>query len=228
MTNDHRLLHQARQAVYTLLQRLYSAAPDQALLDWLQDEHPFADFPVVLDDATAAACQEIDTAQNVSLEALAADYQQLYVGFGRMQVPPWESVYRSVDKTLFDEHTLQVREMYARHGMEFVNKNKAPEDSVGIELEFMKTLTERQIAATDRQDARGERVLVDEQAAFLDDHMLAWIPMFVKRSQDFAHTDFYKGLASVLLGFLQWDRETLQELQDILPEAALDIDPTQL
>lgn len=217
--NERMVLHQARQAVYSLLRRLYAAAPDSDLLGWLAEERPFASFPVLLGNETEPDLQAVDDAcQRADVHSLAEDFFLLYVGPGDMRAPRWESVYRSEERDLFDIHTLQVREAYARHGMEFVEKNKTPEDSIAIELEFMQLLCDRQLIALEKQDLRAERLLAEDQLKFIEQHLLAWVPEFVALSQQHALTPFYRGLAGVLLGFLQWERETLRELLALLPE----------
>jgi putative dimethyl sulfoxide reductase chaperone len=220
--NERQLLYQARQAVYVLLQRLYVEAPDQNLFDWLALERPFCDFPVVLESEVDIARQQVDDAcQNTSLNDLKVDFIQLYLAYGGMKVAPWESVYRNEERTLFDLHTLLVRETYARHGMEFIHKNKTPEDHIAIELEFMKVLTERLLVAVNRQDIEAEQILLREQAEFLKDHMLIWVPEFASLSQTHARTSFYRGLATVLHGFLCWEQQTVEELLNVVEDLQL-------
>jgi TorA maturation chaperone TorD len=211
--DERYLVYQARQAVYALLQRLYQNPLDAELMAWLTAERPFADFPVILDENSMAALEQMEQALQVtSLDALKEDFRQLFVGPGRMSAPAWESVYRNEERALFDIHTLQVRETYARHGIEFIHKNRTPEDSIAIELEFMKILAERLLQAVESQDAKGERILLDEQHAFLKQHLLVWTPQFTKRIQENAATPFYAGLGSVLRAFLVWDRHILEQL----------------
>ena len=57
--NERLIVHQARQSIYALLQRLYQDAPDAGLLEWLAAERPFASFPVRLDDEASAALEQI-------------------------------------------------------------------------------------------------------------------------------------------------------------------------
>jgi putative dimethyl sulfoxide reductase chaperone len=222
--NERELVYQSRQAVYGLLQRLYEEAPDSALHNWLIAERPFAEFPIALNDEAGAALTQVDqSSQKNTFEELRQDYIQLYIGPGRMEVPPWESVYRNDERRLFDSHTLQVRETYARHGMEFVRKNKTPEDHIAIELEFMQIITERLLKALSMGDEKAERILLEEQLAFLKKHMLIWTPLFIDLTQKHAQTSFYKGLAEILGGFLKWEVDMLEQLMDILPEI---VDPS--
>jgi TorA maturation chaperone TorD len=213
--HEHLLVYQARLSIYALLQRLYQDAPDAALLEWLIAAKPFADFPVALDDDGTAALRQLDSAATAStLDALRADFRRLYVGPGPMDAPPWESVYRNEEHLLFDKHTLQVRAIYARHGVEFVRLNQMPEDALSIELEFMRLLTERLIQAVESGDATAEQILIDEQAAFLKKHLLIWTPTFIMRTRQYAQTPFYSALADVLRAFLAWDEQTLALLRD--------------
>ncbi|MBN2470512.1 MAG: molecular chaperone TorD family protein [Anaerolineae bacterium] len=216
---DRQLIYQARQAVYGLFQRLYQAPPDDALLHWLQTEQPFVEFPIPLDDDTASALEMLQTAcAELTAGTLREDFRQLYVGPGPMTAPPWESVYRNEEHLLFDSHTLAVREFYARHGMEFVRKNETPEDTIDIELEFMRILTERQILALEKGDSKAERILVEEQQAFLKEHLLVWAPRFARLTRHKAQTVFYARLVDVLEAFLTWDAAALEELLGLLPE----------
>jgi len=216
--NERQLVYQARQAIYGLLQRLYKEAPDPDLHQWLVTSRPFADFPILFQDDPNQLPEQLDTALlEASYEELKRDYIQLYIGPGRMEVPPWESVYRNDERRLFDTHTLQVRETYARHGMEFAKKNKTPEDHISIELEFMRILTERSLKAIDLKDEIAERILIREQLEFLDKHMLVWVPSFIGLTKKSAKTAFFDGLAELLGKFLNWDVETLNQMLILLP-----------
>lgn len=46
----------------------------------------------------------------------------------------------------------------------------------------------------------------------MNDHLLNWVPMLVSDMQQFARTDFYKGLGNLTLGFAQEDKDVLDEL----------------
>ncbi len=219
--NERELIYQARQAVYALLRRLFDKAPDPELHAWLLSERPFSEFPIALPDGAGDLLPQVDQAsQQATLEELRQDFLQLYFGPGRMEVPPWESVYRNDERRLFDTHTLQVRETYARHGMEFVEKNKTPEDHIAIELEFMRILTERLLKALALGDENAEHILLEEQLTFLQKHLRVWMPYFIDLTQKHAQTAFYHGLAGVLGGFLDWEVNTLDQLLEITQPTA--------
>lgn len=221
--NERLIVHEARQNIYALLQRLYQDSPDVALLEWLRAESPFVNFPVQLEGDAANALQQVDASlAKLDADDLRTDFRQLYVGPGPMTAPAWESVYRNEDHLLFDKHTLQVRAFYARHGMEFTNIHKEPEDALAIELEFMRTLAERSIKALNSQDSTAEQTLVNEQLLFLKQHLLVWVPRCVKMTQKHARTAFYSGLIVVLQSFLTWDEQTLTLLQAGITDTVTD------
>lgn len=217
--DERSIVYEVRVNVYALLQRLYQDPVDSELLSWLVSERPFLEFPLELDETAAAALAELDAdSLTATVETLRADFRQLFVGPGRMKVPPWESVYRSEDQLLFDQHTLQVREAYARNGMEFVKINEQPEDSIAIELEFMKVLTERLLRAVETNDQTAERLVLEQQQEFLKKHLLIWVPRFTKLTQKHAQTRFYSALAEILNGFMQWENATVTMLLETVTE----------
>ena len=61
-------------------------------------------------------------------------------------------------------------------------------------------------------DEAAAEELLARQAAFMDAHLLNWVPRFADAMARTARTDFYRGLARFLAGWLQEDRATLAEL----------------
>ena len=53
---------------------------------------------------------------------------------------------------------------------------------------------------------------VRAQYNFLDVHLDSWAPLLTAEVKKFAKTDFYRGLAFLTEGFLETDREVLEEL----------------
>ena len=47
---------------------------------------------------------------------------------------------------------------------------------------------------------------------FIDVHLAGWVPLFTAEVDKFAKTDFYRGLAFLTEGFLETDRELLEDL----------------
>ncbi len=136
------------------------------------------------------------------LAGLRADYARLFVGPDKLQAPPWESVFRSSEHLLFEKYTVQVREMYRRFGLQAPRLNAEPDDHIGLELAFMVHLCSLAIKAIGSgQSARFEECALAMQE-FLNDHLMKWAPEFAQRVIEAAETDYYRGVAYLLVGTL--------------------------
>jgi len=139
-----------------------------------------------------AACRTLaDSVDPGAGRLLQADYDQLFVAPDHLPVPPWESVYRTSERLVFDWPTLQVRDEYRR--MDIATTRPAdPDDHVGLELLFMGILCEREAAG-------------DIQAAL---------------AQANATTDLFRGLAPLTRGVLAQDLLPPGNAPAVRPEKA--------
>ena len=127
-------------------------------------------------------------------EALRQDFIALFEGPGAMGAPPWESVYRTEEQVLFGPTTFQVRQAYQRWGLGLANPGREPEDHIALELEFLLFLNDRMAA---------ESAAAADRDRFLREHLLVWVPPFASLVKDGAVTQFYQGVAKLLLGYLR-------------------------
>jgi TorA maturation chaperone TorD len=182
-----------RSATYRLLGRLALAEIDPSLaqsLDQLSE----------LDQALAAS------GGVGALQRLRAEYTRTFL----MNVHPYESVYLDESAMLNTPRTSLVLEHYRQHEFDPVSAAAvgAP-DHLGLELEFMAHLAERE--ATARRDGNmplGE-VLRDEQIHFCEAHLLKWGPIFGRLLSETAESPFYQTLGEVLETFLLSDYQAL-------------------
>jgi len=135
-------------------------------------------------------------------EELEVDFNRLFVGPGRLLAPPWESVYRGVDRMLFDHHTLAVRQAYARFGLQTSQRGGEPDDHLGLEFLFLGHLCEQGHQA----EMDGDHVTADTiqvaRRQFLADHMSHWIPACLDLVHQHAQTSYYQGQAHLAAGCL--------------------------
>jgi putative dimethyl sulfoxide reductase chaperone len=198
--------------IFGLLGRLIYAELDKAWLDTLIAEDVFSEAPFgdeqpdlirgfeILRGWCAAHLNGISAE---GLEALQADQLRLLIGLGSPLAPPWESVYFSQDKMLFQEQTLDVRNWYWRFGLEIERLNHEPDDHIGLELSFLAHLSQLSVQAFEQQDTGTLAQLLDDQKAFLSKHLLLWAPQWCELVKQHAQTDFYRGIAWVVSGALQ-------------------------
>ena len=83
---------------------------------------------------------------------------------------------------------------------------------MALELEFMQTLAARTAEAASANDEETADDLLSKQASFLDRHLLNWVPAFAEAMGRTARTDFYRGVALLLVAHLREDRALVKQL----------------
>jgi TorA maturation chaperone TorD len=141
------------------------------------------------------------------------EYRRLFIGPGTLVAPPWESYYRSKERLLFEEWTLQIRELYHQFGLQFIRENNEPDDHLLLELEFMIFLIELNLQASETERIRE---MITIQINYLNEHLTVWIPEFCKRVMDHTRSRLYLGAAMLLEDFLNFDLTSLLEVKEAL------------
>ena len=189
------------------LGRCFYEPPSAEWLAALAGDRLFEAWPFPSGDQNTAAglalltafCERLDPA---TPGVLAWDFNRLFVGPGEMLAPPWESVHRSKTKLTFQEPTLQVREIYREFGVQVPALHREPDDHLGLELDFLGTLSELAAEAAFRGVAAALDRCYQAQQDFLQDHLLAWAPACLRLVETHAETDYYRGAARLARGSL--------------------------
>lgn len=211
---------EARELTYRIISAGFIKPPSADLLKLTIHERLFDFFPLEIDAEQFQQgltqlkqwCSQVqDDRLEAILEQLKADYNRLFVGPNHLLAPPWESVYLTEERLTFDQMTLDVREFYRRHDLEFALLNKEPDDHFGVELEFMAELINRQLQHIEKGQVDEAHYLVKEQKAFLREHLTQWTPHFTQSVLESAQTDYYQGLARLAHDFIAWDYELLNQ-----------------
>jgi len=162
---------------------------DKELLPALAAEVPEPDLTDALLRMHAAL------ASDESIQRLRAEHAQLFLGAGRSKSPPWESVYRSEEKTVWQAPAYAVLNAYAQAGLGYDDMTSMPPDHVGRELLFVATLSAEALETDDQ----ARRVQLNEaRRAFVDEHLLQWVPQFLSDVRKSAETEFFKAIADAL------------------------------
>lgn len=139
-------------------------------------------------------------------DALKSDYARLFVGPDHLLAPPWESVYRSPERILFDQTTLDVRRHYQQYGMPIPKLQSEPDDHIGLEFRFVTHLCRLGLAALGQEQPEALNPVLQELCAFLDDHLLVWTPALMQAVIANARMPLYQGAAYLALGCLAHTR----------------------
>jgi TorA maturation chaperone TorD len=211
---------EARGFAYGLLSRAFLTEPTPELIRSLTESDaaslfPYADEPGPIQQGAAELTAYLtgpDSATPEGHDRLLWDYTRLFIGPARLPAPPFESVYRSADRLLFQMETAQVRQAYREYGLSSAKAGNEPDDHIGLELQFLCETCRYAAEAGAAGDLTGlERVLQDQER-FLDEHLLQWAGDFAADVAANAQAGFYRAMAHLLLGFLPVDRQLLAEL----------------
>lgn len=211
--------------LFGLLGKLFYETPEQADLQQLVDDEIFAESPFA---ASHAAVQQglallQDWAREFEADAQEAtldvktDNTRLFSGALKLPLSPWESVYYSEERLLFQESTIDVRNWYQRFGLEPVKLRREPDDHIGLELAFIAHLAQRALVALEQGDDLALEDALDAQREFCRRHLFAWAPLWCAQMIEYARTSYYRGLAHLLRGALD---ELAIALDMPLPEVA--------
>jgi TorA maturation chaperone TorD len=184
--------------------RFVLAPGDEALQGRLSEPGSLASWPMPRNTATVRGL-ELLVASGAAREtpaALRRDYQRLFVGPNSLLAPPYESVYRSVERLLFDTATFEVRAEYLSSGLQAPGLNCEPDDHLGLEFSFLSLVCARALDALESAN----QALLDEalgvQRRFLKEHLLCWGPECLGMVENSADTAFYRGVGALGLGVL--------------------------
>ena len=195
----------------SLLGKTLYSYPDHNWLQSLADEGIFAKSPLGNQQPDVQLGLKLlqrwmDTARDAmtaeAFDDLRVDYTRLFLGPDTVLAAPWESVYFSDERLLFQEQTLQVRAWYQRFGLEARLLYQEPDDHIGLELAFVAHLAQQALAALNRQEQVTFESTVTAQREFLSTHLLTWVPLWCDLIQSHANTDFFRGIALLTKGIL--------------------------
>ena len=213
------LIH--RTVGYDLLRRLLIEEPTPALLNFLQQQDLATLFPAIADANFSSALERVQHALagepfitgDSAFENLHWDFTRLFIGPETPPAPPWESVYVSRDKLLFQRCTQEVKQVYQSCGLTMSDDDGEAPDHIGFELDFLYQQSQS-VAEALHSGASLQSVMLSllRQRDFLQQHTLAFCDAFSHNVKTHAETDFYCGIAQLLPVFLTHDAQQLNQV----------------
>lgn len=208
----------SRSELYGFLGAVYCRLPDDKLAESLASE----ELSSFLSSVSQAKDLPVDMSQGLGLienfirESQEKDKEQLKTALGVERTmllrgikpgygppPPYESIYSSAnEKQPNMAVTVSVKKEYADAGVVLPDDVKDQPDFVGLELDFMRYLTEKEAQAWKQQNRKGAFAFMEKEQTFLIDHILKWIPRFCDIMQEKASLGFYQGIAKLTKGFV--------------------------
>ena len=206
-----------RSQIYGFLASVYNRKPDQQfVLDLLSED--FAGFlrSLIDDDQLPQTMREgLDTIERFVCQhqGIAAEELSTQLGVERTRLlrgvklgygppPPYESLYMGSGERPILEAISAVRQAYAEEGVGLPEGAGEQPDFIGVELDFMRYLTEQEMRASTKEITQQTVEILEKEESFLEGHIHLWVPHFCEMMEKEAHMGFYQGIAEMTKGFV--------------------------
>jgi TorA maturation chaperone TorD len=147
------------------------------------------------------------------LTNLSKDWTRLFRGVVRDGIlPPYESLYRT--KRLQKKSAQEINRLFSKMGVQVPEEWHQPSDYIGVELDFMRLLCEKEWRHRDNGERNAFREAVEAEKSFLEKHLTLWVPIFCERMLKEAREEYYLGIAHLTLGLVGFDRLWVSRLLD--------------
>lgn len=222
--DEFRQLAQSRSKFYGFLSSLYVRIPNDEfgatlfgdkLQSFLPSVASSSEVPVEMKEGMRMiqefAQQTKDSPRSKLKEELGVDWTRLLRGLkpGYGPPPPYEPVYSESSQQDEGLTIGDVLKTYREAGVDISEKAGERPDYIGVELDFMRYLTEKETKGWS-QSAHTEGVkYLKMEENFLTKHLTQWIPKFCDKMLTEARTDFYQGVARLTKGFLKLEGENI-------------------
>ncbi len=215
-----------RHFLYQLLQRVFAHDPDLELLDTLTSDHTSkmvklfieenAEVLSLYEDLIAELSTRIQDDSDILLDDLKNEYTYLFIGPTKLPAPPWESVYISKERLIFQESTLKVRRAYLKYGFLPSNYPHEADDHLALELDFMVHLANLTFQVFEKGDETQLKTLLNDQKDFLQQHLLVWIGDFTKLMLEAKTSYLYPKMTKVTELILNLDDTVIDEILSLI------------
>lgn len=192
-------IDETRAAIYGLLASLLYQPPAQALLEAIASADDMAtEAP---HSAFAKSWRALQQASQVAdTEALAEEFEQLFIGLGQGEVLPYMSWH--LTGFLMEEPLARLRNDLAELGLAREAEVTEPEDHMAAVLEVMRFLV--------AGDADTPPASVSQQQKFFEAHLQPWYAKCVAQLEVAPSANYYRLVARMLNAFLDIEAQSFE------------------
>jgi TorA maturation chaperone TorD len=223
--DEFRQLAQSRSKFYGFLSSLYVRIPNgefganlfgDKLQSFLPSIASLAEVPAEMKEGLGMiqgfAQQTKDRSHGKLVEELGVDWTRLLRGLkpGYGPPPPYESVYSESSEQEGRLTIGDVLKTYREAGVDIGEKAKERPDYIGIELDFMRYLAEKEMEGWNQSAYSEGAKYLEMERDFLTRHLTQWVPKFCDKMLTEARTDLYRGVARLTKGFLTLEGESIE------------------
>jgi TorA maturation chaperone TorD len=202
---------------FGLTGRLFWEDPEKDLVEDLSQarrlllEQP---FPRIAPEGSAAlhsslesyACADEDARESL-MQDFRTDRAYLFYQVGYSRTSPYESVYRTPDRTMFGPTTAQVKAEFERYGLALDTGHHEPADHFALECMFISKVAQAGLDAAGQGDGQAALGAASEIKAFLSSHLLVFSPVYLVNFSKRAHDEFYRAAAELARETLAWGQD---------------------
>ncbi len=195
-----------RSNVYRLLKNLFLKPPSEEFLNSLRKLNGIDDSK----DDLIEGLKLVKKGACCKPEKLLLEHTRLFIGPYKLPAPPYESVYRTDERLVMQQPTIEVRKAYRNAGLEIKGIHTNPDDNISAELEFMEYLCDKTASSLKSKNTQEATKYIELQRKFLEEHLNKWVPAFSEDIIKNTKEDFYRGAASLLRGFISLETERMK------------------
>jgi len=214
----------ARQYAYTILHIIFGQKPSESILATAFSEQSLETLNAIAHTSMSSFGEEVvifgelkssylDPDPDIraqALHSLSIEYTRLFVGPNALEASPWEMVYQTGKRELFQPGIVKIRAIYKSEGCSPAESPNVSDDHLGIELDFMRFLCGKTQKALEQDDEAEVARIEAVQRDFLKEHLLNWVPAYIQDLRRATREPFFAVAGGMLQAFIELDATLLQ------------------
>lgn len=154
-------------------------------------------------------------------QQLAVEYARIFLAAGVFSKEvrtaiPYESVFTSEEHVMMGDSRDDVVTRFREDGFAVAEALHEPEDHLSFELEYLQVMCERTLGLVESGDAEGLARNAKRQRAFIETHILNWLPLLLGVAREYATLTFYTGMLQIAIGAAEQARDALAGIAEDL------------
>ncbi len=210
-------LAKARRNLYGLLSTAYIQLPEKNILElkW-ESALELLRYPQKADkEALTQIRNGLNLVKSYGLKKsqsdaevlinISKDWTRLLRGVVRDGIlPPYESIYRPERGQ--KKPAQEINRLFSEIGIQVPEEWHQPSDYIGVELDFMRLLCEREEQQREKMERDALCEVLKLEGSFLEEHLALWVPLFCEKMFQQAREDYYRGISRLTTGLVSYDR----------------------
>lgn len=211
-----------REYVFSLLHRILGAEPEKQLLKAASSDSSLETILLFNSDDSEAAqelhqvLQSCRLAEPDCIQRMKDEYTRLFIGPERLSAAPWESVYTTKERALFQESTLGARGWYRKYHYLPEKYPRVADDHISLMMHFLSLTCNKAAFCLERDNLNECLSILTDQKKFETEHLLNWIFLYSDDIQASKTREFYPQFVKAAADFIQYDNQIIDELMDNL------------